>query len=271
MEIVPIRTSGDRGNREVLGSFVKEIQESLLAGEVDVALHCLKDLPTRPIDGLVFAANLKREDPTDALICRDSNWKELPHGAIVGTGSVRRTSQLAAHRPDLKFKPLVGNIDTRMRKLQEGVYDAIVLATAGLQRFGVLDNWAESEYSALSIEALDILPAAGQAILILEVRTDSKVRGLIESLNDVETECSGIAERAFLSSFGSGCSMPVAAHAIVKGESLVLNGLVASVDGRKVVRGTLQGPIGAPRQLGEGLARKLCEQGARDLIPEANV
>ena len=268
VEIVPIRTSGDRGNREVLGSFVREIQESLLSGEVDVALHCLKDLPTRPVDGLVFGAHLKREDTSDALITRGAGWSNLPPGSVVGTGSVRRTSQLAALRPDLRFKPLVGNVDTRMRKLQEGVYDAIVLATAGLKRLGVLDSWAQSEYAALKVEALTILPAAGQAILVLEILSISTIAEYIGSLNDVDTQRYGSAERAFLSYFGTGCSMPVAAQATVQGDRLVLEGLVASVDGQTVIRGTETGDAAYPESLGAKLAERLCVHGARELLPE---
>lgn len=269
VEIVPIKTSGDRGNREVLGSFVKEIQESMLRDEIDISLHCLKDMPTRPVDGLTFGAYLVREEVSDALISREHPWADLPQGAVVGTGSVRRTSQLAAQRPDLQFKPLVGNVDTRMRKLQEGVYDAIVLATAGLRRLGVLDSWETSEYKDLKVESLEILPAAGQAILVLEMPIGSKFADKITQLNDLPTEQSGVAERAFLNAFGTGCSMPVAAQATVNGGTLTLEGLVASADGQTVLRGTEFGPADEASEIGVRLATILCEQGARDLLPEA--
>ncbi len=270
VEIVPIKTSGDRGNREILGSFVKEIQEALLRDEIDVALHCLKDLPTRPIEGLVFAAYLKREDPTDSLISRELSFSHLPKGGVVGTGSIRRTSQLSALRSDLKFKPLVGNIDTRIRKLQEGEYDAIVLASAGLERLGVLKDWETSEFRSLKLEELPILPAAGQAILILETKTDSVVRKWIDPLNDSDTQCVGMAERSFLSFFGTGCSLPVAAHATVSGSDLKLEGLVAATDGSTLLRGSQTGPNGEPIELGRSLAARLCDQGARDLLPEVS-
>jgi hydroxymethylbilane synthase len=267
VEIVTIKTSGDKGNYEVLGAFVKEIQESLLANQIDVAQHCLKDLPTQRVPGLTFAAHLPREDATDAIITRGQSWTELPEGAVIGTGSVRRTSQLAALRPDVQFKPLTGNVDTRMRKLQEGTYDAIVLATAGLRRLGVLDRWAESEYAALRIEPLDILPAAGQAVLVLEVAGGSAVEPLISVFNDHDTEAAATAERAFLRHFGTGCSVPVAAQAVIRGGLLVLEGLVASPNGRTILRGVEEGSRANAEQIGIELAQCLCAQGARDLIP----
>ena len=267
IEIVTIRTSGDKGNYEVLGSFVKEIQESLLAHEIDVALHCLKDLPTQPVSGLSLAAHLPREDSSEAIITRGPSWRELPANSVIGTGSVRRTSQIAAIRSDLVFKPLVGNVDTRMRKLQDGVYDAIVLATAGLKRLGVLDHWKESEYAALRIEPLEILPAAGQAVLVLEVETGSAVTPLIAHFNDVNTQLASSAERAFLRHFGTGCSMPVAAQATIRNGSLLLDGLVSSPDGQTVLRGAEEGPAEDAEAIGIELATRLCSLGARDLIP----
>ena len=155
-----------------------------------------------------------------------------------------------------------------MRKLQEGVYDAIVLASAGLQRLGVLDNWATSEYAALQVEPLPILPAAGQAILILEIQTGSWVGGMISSFNHLETEQAGTAERAFLNHFGTGCSMPVAAQATVAAGTLTLEGLVASPDGTKVMRGTESGEATQASEIGISLAARLCDQGARALLPE---
>ncbi len=269
VEIVTIKTSGDKGNYEVVGAFVKEIQESLLANEIDIAQHCLKDLPTQQVPGLSFAAHLPREDATDAIITRGPCWKDLPAGAIIGTGSIRRTSQLASLRSDLQFKPLIGNVDTRMRKLQEGAYDAIVLATAGLRRLGVLDHWAESEYSSLRIEPLEILPAAGQAVLVLEVATGSSIEPLISVFNDPDTQCAATAERAFLRHFGTGCSVPVAAQATIQNGILELDGLVASADGQTILRGTEAGLPENAEMIGVELASMLCAQGARGLIPGA--
>jgi hydroxymethylbilane synthase len=185
----------------------------------------------------------------------------LPEGAIVGTGSVRRTSQLAIVRPDLKFKPLVGNVDTRMRKLIEGEYDAIILAVAGLKRLGVLAAWSESEYRDLVVRPLEasrMVPAPGQAVLVLEAREGEGE--LVEFLNDPDTEACATAERAFLRTFGGGCSVPVAALAEVNDGKLMLRGLVASPDGRTVFEGDSEGDD--PSTLGQELANRLGEQGA---------
>ncbi len=266
VEIVPIKTSGDRGEREVLGAFVREIQESLLANQIDVALHCLKDLPTQQVPGLTFAAHLTREDSSETIITRGSEWTHLPAGAVIGTGSVRRTSQIAAIRSDVQFKPLVGNVDTRLRKLQEGVYDAIVLATAGLKRLGLLANWKDSEYAGLRVEHLPIVPAAGQAVLVLEVRSGDSVESIIATFNDEPTRLASIAERAFLKHFGTGCSMPVAASATVIEGALRLDGLVASVDGTTILSGHEIGEPASAEQVGIALAQRLCDKGARELI-----
>lgn len=223
---------------------------------MDVALHCLKDLPTEPVPGLRLAAHLEREDPADAFISRGETLDDLPQGATVGTGSVRRTSQLAISRPDLRFKPLVGNVDTRMRKLMEGEYDAIILAIAGLRRLGVLETWSESEYRSLTVrpfEGAAMLPAPGQAVLVLETR---EAEGeLVEFLNDPDTQACATAERSFLRTFGGGCSVPVAAHATSQDSEIRLRGLVASPDGKTVFRGEAAGDnaIEVGRRLGEGL------------------
>ncbi len=257
VEIVPIRTSGDRGDREVLGAFVKEIQLALLANEIDVALHCLKDLPTAPVPGLTLTAYLKREDPRDTLISRGPALMDLPQGAVVGTGSVRRTSQLAALRPDLVFRPLMGNVDTRMRKLMAGEYDAIVLAIAGLKRLGVLDAWTASEYGSLVVHTLEpeqMLPAPGQAVLVLETRAADPAAEAVRPLHHAPTQAAADAERTFLHAFGGGCSVPVAAL----GKDGGLTGLVATPDGRTILRGT------APD--GSALAQQLGAQGAFDIV-----
>ena len=258
VEIVTVRTSGDRGHREVLGAFVKEIQEALLRDEVDVALHCLKDLPTRPVPGLMLAAYLEREDPRDTLISRGPGLVDLPQGSVVGTGSLRRTSQLAAARPDLRFMPLMGNVDTRMRKLMAGEYDAIVLAIAGLKRLGVLDGWKASEYGSLTVHSLEpdaMLPAPGQAVLVLETRADDTSSAeAVRFLEHPATRADADAERLFLHAFGGGCSVPVAALA----SGGFLTGLVASPDGRTVLRGTSDD--------GAALARRLGEQGAFEIV-----
>ncbi|MFI5386740.1 MAG: hydroxymethylbilane synthase [Fimbriimonadales bacterium] len=254
VEIVPIRTSGDKGNRDVLGSFVREIQHALLENRVDVALHCLKDLPTDPVAGLVLAAHLEREDPRDGLIARVGSVAELPKSSHVGTGSVRRTSQLASIRPDLTFSPLVGNIDTRLRRLSEGQYDAIILAVAGLNRLGLMETWPR-EHPDLAVTALEfdeMLPAPGQAVLVLETRAgDFNAIDAVGVLNNENARLCATAERAFLAEFGGGCSVPVAAFATIHKGAIHLSGLVASPNGSTVLRGTATGetPAAAARLL----------------------
>lgn len=271
VEIVPIKTSGDRGERERLGAFVREIQEALLRNEVDLALHCLKDLPTEPVPGLVLCAYLEREDARDAFISRGPSLSELPQGAVVGTGSVRRTSQLAARFPGLTFKPLVGNVDTRLRKLAEGEYDAIILAIAGMKRLDLLhEDGGLHEYPTLRVRALEsdeMLPAPGQAVLVLESRADDPVA--MEWVRPMHSEASAIAatsERAFLSAFGGGCSVPVASFAEVAGGEMMLEGLVAAPNGSKVLRGTRRGNATQGVFLARDLAEDLARQGARELF-----
>ena len=272
VEIVPIKTSGDRGDREVVGAFVKEIQEALLEDRIGVALHCLKDLPTEKVPGLTFAAHLEREDPADALLSRGS-WRDLPVGAVVGTGSLRRSAQLAAVRPDLRFKPLVGNVDTRLRKLIDGEYEAIVLAVAGLKRLGLLDGWPESPYSEISVQILgleEMLPAPGQAILVLECANSKQdLREKLLQLDHAATRHAAVAERAFLRAFGGGCSVPVAAMALASGSNVSLTGLVASPDGQRVLRGSLTS--NDAESVGTRLAKQLIDKGALDLFAPASL
>jgi len=270
VEVVPITTSGDKGNREVLGSFVREIQHALLENRVDVALHCLKDLPTESVFGLVLAAHLEREDPRDALIGLVRSVADLPQGAHVGTGSVRRTSQLVSIRPDLTFSPLVGNIGTRLRKLSEGQYDAIILAIAGLKRLRLLDTWS-SDHPDLAVTPLEfdqMLPAPGQAVLVLETRENDKAaRGVAGSLNDEPSRLCATAERAFLAEFGGGCSVPVAAFGTVHHGAVHLSGLVAAPDGSQVLRGTATGET--PEEAASLLFAELAGKGALELFVRA--
>lgn len=272
VEIVTIKTSGDQGIRDRLGAFVREIQEQVLAGGVDVALHCLKDLPTEPIPGLSFAAYMEREDARDTLISRGASLAELSMRAIVGTGSVRRTSQLAAARRDLSFRPLVGNVDTRLRKLMEGEYDAIVLAIAGLKRLGLAigADGQLAAYPGLTVRPLpysSMLPAPGQAVLVLETRSGEE--GLASALDHLPTRQCSLAERAFLRRFGGGCSVPVAAFASIESDELTLTGLVASPDGRQVLTASRVGSPLSSVELGISLAEELGERGAFEIVQAA--
>ncbi|AIE84304.1 porphobilinogen deaminase [Fimbriimonas ginsengisoli Gsoil 348] len=270
VEIVTIRTSGDRGERERLGAFVREIQEALLANQVDVALHCLKDLPTEPVPGLSLSAYLEREDARDTLISRGPGLESLPEGSVIGTGSLRRTSQIANVRNDVVFKPLVGNVDTRMRKLIEGEYDAIVLALAGLKRLGLMEDWGRSEYKELvvwpkSVET--IVPAPGQAVLVLETReADAAAIELISPLHHSLTSACSRAERSFLQAFGGGCSVPIGAYAQVNEHGFGMIGCVASPDGKQYLKGNRNGSLDAPEEMGAEFARELGGHGAFEIV-----
>ena len=266
IEIVPIKTSGDLGNREQLGAFVHELQLALLDDRIDFALHCLKDLPTGQVPGLVLAAYLEREDPRDALIGPPEGLAGLAQGACVGTGSVRRSAQIVTRFPGLTFKPLVGNVDTRLRKLAEGEYDAIVLAMAGLKRLGLLDSWASSA-TVVPIPTETVLPAPGQAVLVLECRTfDAATNGMLAPLDHVDTRTAATAERAFLREFGSGCSVPVAALATVNDGQIELQGRVAAPDGKKMLMGKATTPSEYAEEIGTKMAKGMLETGAREII-----
>lgn len=284
VEIVPIKTSGDRGDREVRGAFVREIQHALINGAIDAALHCLKDLPTDPVPDLCFAAHLPRGDVRDALVGRVSGIAELPEGATIGTGSIRRTSQIMSIRPDLQFKPLVGNVDTRLSKLQSGEYDAIILAVTGFERLGLLEDWSSGPYADLRVAPLEpeeMLPAPGQAVLVLEARSDSPYLVDLGTFDHEATRLAATAERILLAKFGGGCSVPVAALATATsaeggsgransvpeaaGPWLTLEALVGSPDGSTVLRSSTRAstPEDAATQVFEDLASR----GGLDLFP----
>jgi hydroxymethylbilane synthase len=262
---VIITTTGDRLLDRRLeavggkGAFLKEIEEGLEAGEVDLAVHSLKDVPTVTPDGLELCAMLERADPRDALLSAGSGLKDLPPGAKVGTTSLRRQAQLGAARPDLVVADLRGNVDTRMRRLREGTFDAILLAMAGLVRLG-----RDAEVT----EALDpheFVPAPGQGAITLECRADDQaVRDAVAPLHHEATARAVTAERAFLATLGGGCNVPLGAHATTDGEALDLVGFVARVDGSEMLRGERRGE--RPAELGKALAQDLLDRGAGDLL-----
>jgi hydroxymethylbilane synthase len=266
-----IRSEGDVQRQASLASiggrgvFVKALEEKLLAGEIDLAVHSLKDMPTQLAMGLKIGAVLRREDARDALVLRSgASLADLPTGAIVGTGSVRRRAQLLAYRSDLVIQDVRGNIDTRLRKLKNGGYDALIVAAAALVR--LRRTSAISQYLPLTL----MLPAAGQGALAVEVReNDEELRGLVQPLNHLPTKRAVSAERAFLSALGGGCTVPVAAHATVADGRLNLQGMVADVDGGKVIRDSLSGSIARPEDIGRRLAQRILRQGAAQILREA--
>lgn len=266
-----IRTTGDKITDVPLGQvggtkalFTKEIEEALLAGRIDLAVHSLKDMPTELPAGLALAAMPEREDPRDALIARrGETWDKLPSRARVGTSSLRRQLQLRRLRKDLVIEPLRGNLDTRLRKLDEGQYDAIVVAMAGLKRMG----WGDRATQAFSVD--EMVPAIGQGALALEVRADDKemLDGL-GGLGHPATEAATRAERGFLRRLGGDCQVPMAAHAEVRGEQLKLVGVVVSLDGERAIRGEKEGRANEAQTIGETLAEQLLAEGADRILAE---
>jgi hydroxymethylbilane synthase len=278
VETVEIATQGDVqqgpvATLEIQGVFTKEIQAALIRGEVDLAVHSLKDLPTQQVAGLELAATPPREDPADALITNVANSLEsLPQGARVGTGSLRRRAQLLHLRPDLQVVGIRGNVDTRLRKLDEGEYDAIVLAAAGLRRLG----WSERITALLSPPQM--LPAPGQGSLGIECRSnDHFAAPLAAKLNDRDTRLSVSAERTVLAALHGGCSAPIAAWGRVAANQLLLDALVADMDGTKVLRANAKVKVPfadldaavTATELGRQVANELLAQGAAALIDTA--
>jgi hydroxymethylbilane synthase len=272
VELVEIETAGDRSSVAVsqlggTGVFVSELRQRLLDGDVDVAVHSYKDLPTAPADGITLAAVPQRADPRDALVSRDGSLlAELPSGARVGTGSPRRMAQLRALGYGLEVEPIRGNVDTRLRRVADGEIDAVVVAAAGLQRLGRLGEASET------IDPGQMLPAPAQGALAVECRDadPSVAASLSEALDEPHTRAVVAAERALLATLEAGCSAPVGALADVSigddGDEIYLRGVVADIDGSRTIRLSVTGPLTAARELGTQLAADLLQAGAADLI-----
>jgi hydroxymethylbilane synthase len=260
VELLPITTSGDKGVvKEDKSRFVKEIEEALLAAEVDLAVHSAKDVPGELPDGLAIVGVPKRADPRDAL-CGATDLGELLAGSRVGTSSLRRRAQLLAARPDLDVADLRGNVDTRLRKLAESEYDAVVLAAAGLSRLG-----REREGSPI-----DLTPAAGQGCLALEARVDDEeMSRLAGQLTDRDSLVCLTAERAVVSALDATCHTPVAAYARLENGTLTMDAFVGLPDGSTWIRDELSGVSGNPAALGQQLAQRLISAGATDLLAQA--
>ena len=246
------------------GLFTKELEEEMLSGGIDLAVHSLKDMPAKVPDGLVIAAVTKRLDPGDALVSnRFSSFEELPKGARVGTSSLRRRAQLLCARPDLEMLDLRGNVNTRLRKLDEGEYDAIVLAVAGLKRLGFADRIRQ----VLPREM--VLPAVGQGALAIETREDDReTRDMLAFLRDDDTICCTEAERSFLARVEGGCQVPVGVYATAEGDGLKVEAVIASLDGQRFYRGDVNGTRKDAAKLGENLAEKLLDEGGAEILKE---
>ena len=303
-----IRTKGDHITDVALskvggkGLFTKEIEDELLKGEIDLAAHSLKDLPTKLPDGLKIGAILKREDPHDVFICKASDKLKLPSvvsltgsdllasldasrsgpdkpdkssqcnsldkllpGSRIGTSSLRRIAQLKAIRPDLEYIDLRGNLDTRIRKLEEGHYDAIVLAYAGVKRLGFHTLITEH------FRPTEILPAVGQGALAIEIReNDKEIEKLISKLNHNETFLISVCERSFLETLQGGCQIPIGAYSEIEDGKITLHGIIASLDGKKMVRDKKEGmlEINVCKKTGIDLAHRLLQNGGEAILQE---
>ncbi len=289
IELNKIKTTGDKildvplaqvGGK---GLFVKEIEEALLGGKADIAVHSMKDVPTEFPEGLRLSVICERENPRDALISqiqnskfKIQNFKSLPKGAIIGTSSLRRACQLLSLRPDLKIEQLRGNLDTRLRKLDEGRFDAIILAAAGVKRLGLEKRITEILPFEIS------LPAIGQGAVGVECRIDDEfINKVIAPLDHPETAVCVKAERAFLKKLEGGCQVPIAAHARIGQRarsaaqkttmdtlSLVLDGLVGSITGDRIIKGHIEGKTEDAELLGVALAEDVLSQGAKEILDE---
>jgi hydroxymethylbilane synthase len=270
VELKKIKTTGDKildvplakvGGK---GLFVKEIEEAMLGDGIDLAVHSMKDVPTALPGGLHISAILKREDPRDAFISRKAgSFRELPAGARVGTSSLRRSCQLKGLRPDLEMVSLRGNLDTRLRKLDEGLFDAIILAAAGVKRLGFENRITEVLDAGLS------LPAIAQGAVGIECRKDDGfINSLIEPLSHPETTTCVGAERSALKRLEGGCQVPIAAHAVLSGGRLVMDGLVGSVSGDTIIRAHMEGDPSEAEAIGTRLAEDLLSKGAGKILSE---
>ncbi len=267
VDIIVIKTTGDRFVDRTIqflggkGVFTKEIEEALLAGEIDLAVHSMKDLPAELPEGLAIAAVPEREDPRDVVVSRNNvRLDHLPKGASVATGSLRRKAQILNYRSDLSLVPIRGNVDTRLRMLETEPLDAIVLAAAGLKRLGRQDRI--SEYLSPNI----CLSAVAQGALAIETRADEASRQAVAFMNHDSSFLEVAAERAFLRKLGGGCHVPVAARATVDVALINLTGLIADTDGRRICRGSISGPTVEAVAVGTALAERLLRDGAGEML-----
>ena len=270
VELVTIRTKGDIMQDVSLvqiggkGLFIKEIEEALLRGDIDIAVHSMKDVPAEIPEDLEIGVTPPREDPRDVLISRNNRkLEEMPHGARIGTCSLRRGFQLRNRMPDLDIVPLRGNLDTRIRKIETEDLDGVIVAAAGIRRMG----WIAKASQFIPVEVM--LPAVGQGVLGIETRRDdARVQEAVAFLHDPVTACEVGAERAFLKRLGGGCQLPIAAFAKKNGGEIALAGLIGSPDGRVMIRHAVKGPAREFEALGRELAENILGRGGRALLDE---
>lgn len=268
VSLVTMKTQGDKMLDAPLakvggkGLFVKELEIGMLEGRADIAVHSMKDVPVSFPPGLELAVMMEREDPRDAFVSNKyANLAAMPAGAVVGTSSLRRQSQVAAAYPHLKIDWLRGNVNTRLAKLDDGQYDAIILAASGLMRLGMAAR------IRTALEAEECLPAIGQGVLGIEIRSDdARVRELLAPLADADTTLRVTAERALNLTLNGGCQVPVAGYALLENDEIYLRGLVGDPDGSLILRAEIRGPVGQAHALGVALAQDLIAQGADRIL-----
>jgi hydroxymethylbilane synthase len=274
-EVLTMETQGDKILDVALskigdkGLFTQELEDDMLSGDIDFAVHSLKDLPTNLPAGLQLGCVTKREDPADALVVnekhRDKQLDTLPQGAVIGTSSLRRLAQLRHYFPHFQFKDIRGNVNTRLRKLDDGEYDAIVLAAAGLNRLGMSDRIHQILPPSISLHAV------GQGALGIECRTgDAEILALLKVLEHVPTAQRCYAERAFLRELEGGCQVPIGVNTFIEGDQLTLTGIVASLDGQQLITDTVTGTPSEAESLGNELAKRLRDQGAQAILDDIN-
>jgi hydroxymethylbilane synthase len=272
VELIPIVTQGDVLLDSPLskiggkGLFVKQLEQAILNSEADIAVHSIKDIPAEFPEGLTLATICKRDDVRDAFISNKySNLDELPNGAVIGTSSLRRQCQLRAKYPHLQIKDLRGNVGTRLAKLDNNEYDAIILASVGLKRLALEDRIKQY------IETSLILPAVGQGAIGIETRTDDKqILNILSVLDDKNSRVCIQAERAMNKTLQGGCQVPIACYSQLNNDILSLQGLVGRIDGSKIIKAALTGDISEAKKLGQELAKRLLEQGAKAILQELN-
>ena len=274
-EVSTMETQGDKILNVALskigdkGLFTQELEDDMLSGDIDFAVHSLKDLPTTLPEGLMLGCVTEREDPADALVVhaqhRDKQIDTLPEGAVIGTSSLRRLAQLRHHFPHFKFKDIRGNVNTRLRKLDEGEYDAIVLAAAGLNRLEMSDRIHQILPADISLHAV------GQGALGIECRTgDSDILSLLKVLEHEPTAQRCYAERAFLRELEGGCQVPIGVNTVIADDTLTLTGIVVSLDGQQLIRDVVTGSPETAEDMGRELAQRLRSQGAQPILDDIN-
>lgn len=272
VELIPMMTQGDIILDSPLakiggkGLFVKQLEQAILTNQADIAVHSIKDIPAQFPEGLTLATICQRDDVRDAFISNHySNLDELPNGAIVGTSSLRRQCQLRANYPHLQIKDLRGNVGTRLAKLDNQEYDAIILASVGLKRLDLQDRIKQY------IDISSILPAVGQGAIGIETRANDKpLLDILSVLDDKNSRICIQAERAMNKALQGGCQVPIACYSQLNNDILFLQGLVGSIDGSKIIKATVEGSINDPEKLGQTLAEHLLEQGAKSILQELN-